>query len=165
MDTPNLYEEVWFVVLMRQIFKQPYVYFVLGVFSLYIALAIIIGGFPLILFTALRYAPLGTRIQIALSITFSIIIAGLVACNAVSAFIQYQRRNRVGNANALTGLGSLGGLAAGICPACISGLLPIVLGFFGVSFSFAVLPFQGLEVQAILVILLAWNYRYLARRE
>jgi hypothetical protein len=49
-----------------------------------------------------------------------------------------------------------GSLAAG-CPGCFFGLFPIVLSFFGITGTLAILPFNGLELQvgAIFVILLS----------
>jgi hypothetical protein len=46
-----------------------------------------------------------------------------------------------------------GSLAAG-CPGCFFGLFPIVLSLFGISATLAILPFHGLELQAIALIAL-----------
>ena len=147
-----------------ELFRRPYVYSVLVIFILYLAIVFIIGNFPTTIPLALLYAPLQTRIELLLSLLFSITIAALVACNVVLAYLKYQERKRCHAASAVTGVGTLGGFAAGLCPVCISGLLPIIFGFFGVSFTFAVLPFKGLELQVLVIVLLTFNYWYLRRK-
>ena len=149
--------------MANQLLQRPYIYVVVSIFVVYLAAIYALGSFPSTLFVALVYAPLSLRIQIALSLLFSIAIATLIASNAVMAYIRYQERRRFRKASMLAGVGTVGGFAAGICPACVSGLMPIIFGFFGVSFSFALLPFDGLEIQLIALIILGINFRYLYR--
>ncbi len=144
--------------------RRPYVFWTGGIFVFYLVLLFVIGNFPTTIPLALRYAPFWTRLEIATSLIFSIVIAGLVACNGVMAYVRYQERKRLHAGATVAGVGTLGGFAAGLCPVCLSGLLPIIFGFFGVTFSLAVLPFNGLELQVAVLILLAFNFRYLARK-
>jgi len=52
---------------------------------------------------------------------------------------------------------------AGVCPLCVTGLFPIIFGLFGLSFSLASLPFKGLEVQVVAIVLLLSSL-YLLRK-
>lgn len=49
-----------------------------------------------------------------------------------------------------------GGLAIG-CPGCFFGLFPVVLSFFGITGTLAILPFSGLEFQVFAIGLLCLN--------
>lgn len=64
------------------------------------------------------------------------------------------------------GLGVLGiaagSLAAG-CPGCLFGLFPIVLGFFGIGGTLAIMPFNGIEFQALSAIFLLGSILSLAK--
>lgn len=56
----------------------------------------------------------------------------------------------------------LGGLAAG-CPGCYFGLFPVVLSFFGISATLAILPFNGLELQVLGILALCISIITLAK--
>ena len=84
----------------------------------------------------------------------SLLIGFLVAFNSVYVWVLYRERKRCTEASVFAGLGTIGGLATGFCPLCVTGLFPLLLSLFGVSFSFASLPFKGIEVQLLAVILL-----------
>lgn len=150
--------------MVDELLKRPQIYWVVGIFILYIAAIYTLGNFPSTLFVALLYAPLSLRISIALSLIFSITIAALISSNVVMAYMRYQERRHFRKMSMMTGVGTVGGFAAGICPACVTGLLPIIFGFFGVTFSFAILPFDGLEIQLLAIIILGINFRYLHRQ-
>ena len=64
----------------------------------------------------------------------------------------------------LAGAGSVGGLIVGVCPLCVTGLVPLALGLLGIGFSFASLPFQGIEVQVLVVIVLFVSLINLSRK-
>lgn len=72
---------------------------------------------------------------------------------AMASFIIKLREIRLHTA----GLGAtgviFGALAAG-CPGCFFGLFPVVLSLFGITATLAILPFNGLELQAIAVLAL-----------
>jgi len=55
-----------------------------------------------------------------------------------------------------------GSLAAG-CPGCAFGLFPIVLSFFGISGTLAILPFYGIELQVLSLVLLFLSCYVLAK--
>jgi hypothetical protein len=56
----------------------------------------------------------------------------------------------------------LGGLA-GSCPGCYFGLFPLVMSFFGISATLAILPLHGLELQVLAIIALCASVITLAR--
>ena len=85
-----------------ELFRRPYVYSVLVIFILYLAIVFIIGNFPTTIPLALLYAPLQTRIELLLSLLFSITIAALVACNVVLAYLKYQEQKKCHAASAVT---------------------------------------------------------------
>lgn len=58
---------------------------------------------------------------------------------------------------------TVGGLAVGVCPVCVTGIAALLLGAFGIGFSFATLPFQGLEVQILIALIIFLNLKLLDR--
>ena len=50
----------------------------------------------------------------------------------------------------------IGSLAAG-CPGCFFGLFPLFLSMFGITATLAILPFNGLELQALCIPLLVFS--------
>ncbi|OIO81418.1 hypothetical protein AUJ84_01080 [Candidatus Pacearchaeota archaeon CG1_02_32_132] len=92
--------------------------------------------------------------KLGVSISLSLIIGVLVSILSVLIFIRYKERRNCIKESALAGIGTVTGFAAGVCPLCVAGLFPLILGLFGISFTFASLPFQGLEVQVLSIILL-----------
>ena len=139
---------------MKYLFKKSYVLWVLGVFVLYLLLDIFLSGFYKTLPLILAYAGTVNWWKLSFSFLFTLLIGLLVALNAVALFVRYRERQSCKEQSVLASIGGIGGLAVGICPLCVTGVFPLLLGLFGVSFSFASLPFQGLEVQALVVVLL-----------
>lgn len=160
---------------LTRVLTKPYIFWTLGIFAFYTTLNIIISQF----YVTIRYIPyyLGTInwTELILSFVFSFSIAALIAINSVSAYIKYQERKNLGtadNANAtgnvskacaVTAAGTAGGLATGVCSACLTGLIPLAMSVIGISFSWAALPFKGLEVQAAVVVLLSLNLYFLTK--
>ncbi|MEM3113347.1 MAG: hypothetical protein QXI33_02900 [Candidatus Pacearchaeota archaeon] len=94
-------------------------------------------------------------------------IALLVSLNAISFYIKYKERKnfeKCKKAGFVGGVGTIGGLITGVCPLCVTGLIPLILSFLGLSFSFATLPFQGIEVQILVVIILSISLWMMWRR-
>ena len=75
--------------------------------------------------------------------------------------IQVKERKKCKEGKILAGTGSIGGLIAGVCPLCVTGLVPLILGFFGIGFSFASLPFEGIEIQVLVIVVLLLSLRIL----
>ena len=90
-------------------------------------------------------------------------IGFLVAANGVLVYIKYKERKRckgVGTAS----IGAAAGLIVGVCPLCVTGVFPLLLGLFGISFSFGSLPFQGIEIQILVIIILVFSLWMLEKK-
>jgi len=153
-----------FLIVFKSFFRKPYVFWLIGIFFIYLALAIAISGFYNTIPLILRYAQTVNWLELGLSIVFSLIIGALVAFNLVAVHLAYKERQACREAGALTTIGTIGGLAAGICPLCVTGLFPLVLGLLGITFSFATLPFKGIEVQALSIVVLWFSLWMVTRR-
>ena len=130
-------------------------YWVASIFLLYMAINIVISGF----YITIKYIPTYIKTinwtEFMFSVLFSITIGVLVSLNAVVSYEKCKRHQQAKTQTALTCIGTVGGLATGVCSACVTGFIPLMLSIFGISFSFASLPFKGLEVQALVIIILA----------
>lgn len=94
-----------------------------------------------------------TAFTIVISILFGVVL---------TLFLAKIREIRLKGAGlGITGI-FFGALAAG-CPGCVFGLFPIVLSLFGISGTLAILPFNGLEFQALTVLLLLSSIFFLAK--
>ena len=149
---------------MKLAFRKPYFYATVIIFLLYLILAIALSGFYNTIPLILTYANSINWFKLGLSIVLSLIIGLLVAVNSVYFYIKYNQRKKCKEAGAVATIGALGGLAVGVCPLCVTGLFPLILSLLGISFSFASLPFQGIEVQILVILLLAAGYRMMAGR-
>ena len=150
---------------MKRIFKKPYLYFTIGIFLLYLLINLLISGFYDTIPLIITYANTINWFKLSISIILSLTIGFLVAINSVYAYIKYKERKQCIEGGTIAGLGTLGGLVTGFCPLCITGLFPLIFGFFGVSFSLASLPFQGIEIQLAIVILLLISLKMLINSE
>ena len=139
---------------MKRIFRKPYSYWVLGIFIVYLLLLILISGFYNTIPLIIVYAETLNWFKLSLSIGLSLLIAFLVSITGVLSYIKYRERKQCKEGATLAGVGTAGGLIAGVCPLCVTGILPVIFGFFGASFTFASLPFQGVEIQVIAAIIL-----------
>ena len=146
---------------IKKVFKKPYVFWLLGIFILYFALNIYLSKF----YITLQYIPYYLKtlnwFVLLLSFIFSVSIAFLVALNMVFGYIVYKDKEKKKTNTPVTALGALGGLSTGICSACVGSVFPSVFGLFGITLSWAALPFRGAEVQAVLILLLGANLYYL----
>jgi hypothetical protein len=146
---------------LKELFRRPYVFWVIGVFIFYITIVSIVTGFyktiPLLIFyfNTLNWAEFGPSLALSLAIGI------FVSMNSVLLYRNYKKRASCRNTGALTGIGVAGGMAVGICPLCTLGMLPLILGVFGVTFSFASLPFKGLEIQFISLLILVFGFYFL----
>src|SRR3989344_1132043 len=152
------------MINMRKILRKPYVFWIIGIFIFYILLNVFISGFYKTIQLIFIYASEVNWLELGTSILLSIAIGALVAINAVYAFMKYKERKKCLEGKALAGIGAAGGLIVGVCPLCVTGLFPIILGFLGISFSFASLPFNGIEVQLIVIALLSISLWMLNRK-
>lgn len=148
---------------MKRVFQRPYLFWTLGIFLLYLLLAILLSGFYDTFQHILLYANTVNWLKLSLSLLFSLTIGALVAINVVYLFLLSKARRACGSGKTLTSVGTAAGLITGICPLCVTGLIPLLFGFFGISFSLGILPFQGLEVQMLTIVMLGFSL-YLLRK-
>jgi len=148
---------------MKKILQKPYIYFTIIIFLIYTILNFYISGFNSTFQLILKYASTVNWLEIIISITFSLIIGILIAFNSVLLYIKYKERRKCKNQTVLAGLGAIGGLATGFCPLCVTGLFPLILGLLGITFSFASLPFNGLEIQLLVIIILFISYKMIRK--
>ncbi|MBX4196912.1 hypothetical protein KW805_04975 [Candidatus Pacearchaeota archaeon] len=149
---------------MKILFRKPYLFSTILIFFAYLILVVLFSGFyntiPLIIANAQSVF----WSKLIVSLILSLIIGLLVSSNAVLLYIKYKQRRQCKEAGTVATIGTLGGLAAGVCPLCVTGLLPLILGLLGVSFSFASLPFHGIEVQVGSIVILVISLWMLNRR-
>lgn len=148
---------------MKSAFRKPYVYWVLGIFFVYLALNFLLSGFYDTLILIIIYAKTIDWLKLSLSLILTILIGFLVAVNLVYFYLRYKERADCKKEGTLAGAGAVGGLAVGICPLCVTGLVPLFLSLIGISFTFASLPFQGLEIQVLVVIILLLSLRMVTK--
>ena len=112
-----------------------------------------ISGFYNTIPLIIVYAKTLNWLKLGFSLLLTLTIGFLVSVNSVLVYIKYKERKKcrgVGTAS----VGAAGGLIVGVCPLCITGIFPLLLGLLGISFSFASLPFQGIEIQVLVIIIL-----------
>ena len=138
---------------MKRVFEKPYVFWMLSVFFIYLALSVFLSGF----YSTVQYIPYYLKqikwIELSVSILFTLVIALLVAFNSVYILIKFKERRNAKSAG-LSCAGTALGLTTGVCPACVTGIFPLLLGFFGITFSWSTLPFHGLEIQVLTILIL-----------
>ena len=148
---------------MKKVFKKPYVYWFVGIFILYLIINLLISGFydtiPLIIANAKTVS----WFKLAISLFLSFTIGFFVAVNSIYVYMIYKQRKTCKIGTTTTSLGTIGGLITGFCPVCITGLFPLMLGFLGISFSLASLPFQGIEIQFVVLLLLIFSYKMIEK--
>ena len=148
---------------MKKIFNGKYLYWIISIFFAYLIINFLISGFYNTIPLIIKYAGTVNWLDLIISIFLSLTIGALVAINAVYAFVKYKERQQCKEANVLTGIGTVGGLAAGFCPLCVVGLFPLIFGLFGITFSFAALPLKGIEVQLVVILILILSLILLRR--
>jgi len=149
---------------MKTLLKKPCVYFVILIFLVYLSLNIILSGFYNTIPLILVYAKTVDWLKLGISLFLTLTIGALIAFNSVLIYVKYKEKKRCKKEMTLSSAGAIGGLVTGVCPLCVTGLIPLILGFIGVSFSFASLPLQGIEIQILVVIILLASLINLSRR-
>lgn len=138
--------------IKKAVFERPYVFYFWLIFILYITLNVIINQNYITFktfFTSYRpsfYVPY---------IIFNLIVSFLVPLNINLAILKFKDLSfNTKGEEGISVLGVIAGLIGGSCPGCIAGLFPAILGLFGVSAGLSILPFYGLEIQALSIVLL-----------
>ena len=147
--------------MLKQAFKKPHIF--ASVFVTYLVLNFFISGFYKTITLLYYYSDTVNWTKIIVSLIFTLAIAFLVSLNFTLVYIKYKQKRDCKRQGTLATIGTIGGLATGVCPLCVSGLFPLILSFVGVSFSFATLPFSGMEIQIGVIILLLISLFYLKK--
>ena len=148
---------------MSYFFNRKNIFWITVIFLLYLFLNIWLSGFYKTLPLIIIYANTVNWWKLSFSLLFTLIISVLVALNVVSLFVHYRERQACKKESFFASVGSVSGLAVGVCPLCVTGVFPLILSALGISFTFGSLPFQGLEIQAIIIVLLCvslWMLEY-----
>ena|SRR3990172_12262241 len=133
---------------------KTHVFWGIGIALAYIVITVYVSEF----YVTIQYLPVYLStinwVEFTASILLTIIIALLVGTNSVYAYKKYQERKPVKGEAAMSCVGTIGGVAAGVCPACVTSVFPLILGVFGISVSWATLPLKGFEIQLLVIALL-----------
>lgn len=149
---------------MREVFQKPRAYWFVGIFILYLGLNIFFSGFYDTIPLVIAYASTVNWLKLGVSLLLTLIISFLIAVVSVLTYVRYRERRDCRKAGVVAGAAGVSGLIVGVCPLCVSGIFPLILGFLGLSFSFASLPFQGLELQIFIIILLLIGMKMIDKR-
>lgn len=149
---------------IKTAFQKPYIFWILGISLLYFALNIFLSKFYVTVQYIPQYFETLNWVLLFLSFLLSVGIAFLVAVNMVFGYLVYHEKKNCEKKKlhaSLPVFGAVAGLSTGICSACVGSVFPAVFGLFGVTLSWAALPFKGAEVQGVLIALLGANLYYL----
>src|SRR3989344_2851958 len=105
-------------ISLNRLFRKPNVYWVIGIFLLYLALNVMFSGFYTTFQLIIRYAGTVNWLKLGISIILTIAIGLLVAMNAVLWYLRYKERKECASGGTLATLGTAGGLVTGVCPLC-----------------------------------------------
>ncbi len=95
---------------------------------------------------------------------FIMLVTSLIALNINLMIFKFKEvRGLSKKGSGLTMLGVFGGFLGGACPGCVIGFFPVFLGLFGISATLAMLPFYGMEIQAVSAGLLIISAFYLTK--
>ena len=147
---------------MKRAFKQPYIWWTLFIFFAYLLANVLLSNFTTTLISIPYYLDTINWSLLLGSLFLSITIAALVSVNMVYAYIKYHEHKQLKNVTAACSA-SVAGLIIGVCPLCTASILPLLLGAFGITFAWTMLPFNGVEIQIALIILLSINLGVLRR--
>ncbi len=149
---------------MKKLFRRPYIFYLILIFLFYILLNVLFSGFYYSIKLIFIYANTVNWFKLGVSILLTLAIGFFVSLNSVLFYISYKQRKQCKEGGIVTGVGGAFGLIVGVCPLCVSGIFPLILGLAGISFSFGSLPFSGIEIQILILGVLVWGYLLMRRR-
>ncbi len=158
--------------MKTKLFKKPFVYWIFGISFLYLLFTILISKFYVSLWYLPRFAATLNWPRFLISVSFSLVIAFFIGINAVGSYLLYKQRKEQKTCSSgisatktasITGFGALLGTTTGICTACVGALFPAFFGLFGITLSFGSLPFQGMEIQFGLIIILLTTFYFIQK--
>jgi Na+/H+-translocating membrane pyrophosphatase len=143
--------------------KTPYVYWIVIIAALYLGITVYVSEF----YVTIRYIPVFLStinwLELTASIILTLIIATLVGINSVYSYVRYTQRRSVKREATASCAATLGGIATGVCPACVTSVFPFIFGIFGITFSWTFLPLKGFEIQVIIITILLGSLYFLRK--
>jgi hypothetical protein len=136
----------------------------IGIFIVYFTIVFLVSDFLNTFKAILIYSDTLNWSKFGFSFALSLIIGVLVSINGVLVWERYKERRACREGGFLASAGIVGGLITGVCPLCVGGLFPLIFGLLGISFSLGVLPFKGIEIQVLAIVLLVVSIRMLGKR-
>ncbi|MEK6914807.1 MAG: hypothetical protein AABW83_04105 [Nanoarchaeota archaeon] len=146
--------------IKRAIFRRPYSFYFIFLFFLFLFSDIWINKLYI------TYRVLIEKSYYGILFIFLILtIAFLTSLNINLIIIKFKEFKKINyNSGGFTTLGIFFGVLGGACPGCIVGLFPAVTGIFlGTGASLNLLPFKGIELQILSVILLVISAKLLSK--
>lgn len=148
---------------LQNLMQRPYIWWVLGIGLIFIILNSIISEF----YATVQYIPLFFHTlkwpQFLFSIGLTIIIGILVGINVVLLILSFKEKKCTSRQAAIAGAGSVFGILPGVCAACAPPLLGFIFGIFPGLVT--LLPFRGIELQFLAIIIISGNIYYIHKRE
>jgi len=92
----------------------------------------------------------------------NIVVALLMGVNVSILVYRFKEIATDKKSSTMSGVGIFAAALANGCPGCFAGLFPFVLSIFGVSATLSILPFNGIELQALSVALLGTSIFFLS---
>ena len=151
---------------MKELFKKPYLYWMLGIFTVYLLLNIWLSKFYEVLFQIPYFLDTLNWVELLLSFLLAITIGILIAINMTGLIKEYKtKKNLMRKQGVFSSVGILGGFSTGVCSACIAGFFPMIFSLFGITFSWAFLPLNGIEVQLLSIGILGTSLFFVTRKQ
>ncbi|MEK6914373.1 MAG: hypothetical protein AABW83_01870 [Nanoarchaeota archaeon] len=148
---------------MKEIFRKPYIYWFFIIFLGYLFLNFLLSGFYKTIPLIIIYIKTINWLKLGMSLFLTLIIGILISVNSILIYIKYKERRKC-NGLKIAGAGAVGGLIVGVCPLCVTGIFPLILSLIGISFSFASLPFGGIEIQILVFLILLISYKEISKK-
>ncbi len=149
---------------IRTVFKRPWIYWVFGISFFYLALTIYISEFYVTIKYVTIYLDQINVGKLIIGILFTGTITALVAINSVYGYLRYKEHKVIRKSGILACVGTMGGLATGVCSSCVTSVFPFIIGVFGLAFSWINFPFQGLEIQVLIIGILGTSLYFLVKK-
>ena len=130
--------------------KKPYLYSFVLIFLIYIIVDVFVNK----VHQSLDIISAKGFLFLASFVLLFILVPFLVATCFNLVWIKFKELKALSKVSGLAAVGAFGGFLGGACPSCFVGLFPAFMGLFGITLSLGNLPFYGLEIQLISVILL-----------
>ena len=138
--------------IKKAIFSRPYVFYFICIFIVYMVLNILLNQ------TYVTFNTFFSSYRPSFYIPFMIlnlITAFLVPLNINLSILKFKDLSfNTKGEEGFSIVGVFGGLLGGACPGCFAGLFPAFVGLFGISATLGNLPFFGLEIQVLSIVLL-----------